>query len=514
MIPMPSTYQPYADVRRVDFGMSFGVVAPDAADQAEASATGAQYPASQIQQTHDRVEIASAPFASLEHNLWLLDGSCAVYPEDLSGIQTGYISEAISGDSEAYTSYPAISFDFDTPQDSYGLTLRFDSRLMYVYSRKIRATFYNSAGAQLAQSQYTITGSYVWIDTLVQDYSKVTIEFLESTLPHRRARLIELIFGIVTQYDRSTIVSADDQQSVDILSESLSSAQLTVTIDNSEKLYNMVNPSGIYEYLQDGQYVNYWYIIGGQTINAGVRYFYGAESDDAGLTATITFNDRMIFLDDVVYNGGESGVATLDTVVADILDVAGITTAPTYEDGIGMTVIRKCVPQGTSCREAIRMCAQAARCTCYIDANDSLHFVRPELKDEPDDELTRDRLAEEPTVGIGEWYNAVKITRTDSYEENAEEESYTLSAAQEGELVVTKEITNDLVNNLQTWAEWALPWIQRRTTFDITYRGNPAIEMCDTVQVYDAFGVNGDALVESHDIQFDGGLSATMTARR
>lgn len=36
----------------------------------------------------------------------------------------------------------------------------------------------------------------------------------------------------------------------------------------------------------------------------GVRYFYAAESDDGGLTATITFNDRMIFLDDVIFNGG------------------------------------------------------------------------------------------------------------------------------------------------------------------------------------------------------------------
>ena len=38
--------------------------------------------------------------------------------------------------------------------------------------------------------------------------------------------------------------------------------------------------------------------------------------------------------------------------------------------------------------------------------------------------------------------------------------------------------------------------------------------MGDTVQVYDAFGVNGTALVESHELEFDGGLDGTMKARR
>lgn len=35
MIPMPGSYQPYADWRKVDFGMSFGVIAVDAATLAK-----------------------------------------------------------------------------------------------------------------------------------------------------------------------------------------------------------------------------------------------------------------------------------------------------------------------------------------------------------------------------------------------------------------------------------------------------------------------------------------------
>ena len=59
MIPMPGSYQPYADWRKVDFGMRFGVIAVDAATLAEPSSS-AQYPTSQIEQTHDHIELTTA----------------------------------------------------------------------------------------------------------------------------------------------------------------------------------------------------------------------------------------------------------------------------------------------------------------------------------------------------------------------------------------------------------------------------------------------------------------------
>ena len=513
MIPVPSNYNAYSDIRTVDFSMSFGVIAVEAADMAVASSDTPQFEPSQIQQTHDRVEITGAPFATLEHNIWTLDGSMSIYPADLTGLQTGYVSEDFSNDSGSYATDPDITFTFEIPQDSYGLTFCFDNRIPYSWPREMTLTYYGEAGNQIQQVTLQPDGYNYWADVPVQNYSKLTVVFGESMVPHRRVRLVELTFGLTTRYGRTAIVSASDQQSIDVLSENLASAELTVTIDNSDKLYNLINPTGVYEYLQNGQYVNYWYSVNGITVNAGIRYFYSAESDDNGLTASITFNDRLIFLDDVMYNKGKDGSSTLSALVEDILITAGITTPPTFEpDAFG--TIRTCIPQNTSAREAIRMCAQAAMCSCYVDANDSLHFFKPKIKDTPDDQLTRDRISEEPTVSIGDRYNAVTVKRSNSYEENSKEESYTLSAAGTGEIVIEKEISNDLIVNLEQWAEWALPWIQRRTTFDIEYRGNPAIEMGDTVQVYDAFRVNGMAYVESYQLDFDGGLSGSLTARR
>lgn len=514
MIPMPETYQPYADVRRVDFGLSFGVVAVDAADLAVASTDTGQFPSSQLQQTHDRVELSSAAFATLEHNIWILDGSMTVYPEDLDNLQTGYLSEEYSGDNGNFQNPPKISFVFSIPQDSYGLTFRFDDQIPESWPRGLKVDFFNDTGELLFSGDLSVSSSYAWIETRVQGYSKIDITFLSTAVPRRRARLVEIIFGLVANYDRSRIARAAEKQSIDILSESLASSQLDITIDNADKLYNLINPTGVYEYLQNGQYVNYWYKIGGQILNAGVKYFYSAESDDGGLTASITFNDRLIFLENAVFNGGASGTWQLQEAVTEILSAAGVGSVPAFEDGLGSTIIRKCIPQETDCREALRLCTQAAMCVCCVNRNDTFYFFRPGFAAEPDDQLTRDRIEEEPKVVVGDRFNAVMVKRTDSYNEGSEEETYTLSAAEEGDIVLVKEISNDLINDMAAWAEWALPWILRRTYFDIDYRGNPALEIGDTVQVFDAFGVNGTAVIESHDLSFNGGLSGSIKARR
>ena len=128
MIQMSDNYTPYADARFVDFGMSFGVIAVDAAALASPSSS-AEYPTSQIEQTHDYIELTTDKYTTLEHNMWVLDGSMRLYPDDVSNLQTGWMSETISDDTGAYPTGVQLTFDFSESQDSYGLTFVFDQRI-------------------------------------------------------------------------------------------------------------------------------------------------------------------------------------------------------------------------------------------------------------------------------------------------------------------------------------------------------------------------------------------------
>ena len=73
--------------------------------------------------------------------MWVLDGTMQLYPDDLSNVQTGWISEDMSGEDRAYESGVHLTFEFSEPQDSDGLTFVFDQQMPEDIPAEIRVTF-------------------------------------------------------------------------------------------------------------------------------------------------------------------------------------------------------------------------------------------------------------------------------------------------------------------------------------------------------------------------------------
>lgn len=510
--PPAAVYNAYRDVRFVELGFVFGVVAPEAAATAQASSS-AQSPASQIDQTHDNIERVSAKYGTLEHNLFVLDGSFELYPDNLSTVQVGWQSADMSGADETFESNPWLEFVFDQNQDSFGFMLMFDDKLAGCYPAEVITTAYDAAGAVLStMTTYPDSWKHT-IEMPVQDYRRVRFEFVRTNVPFRRVRVCEAVFGIKYEYGADNTTSISVKQSVSPWAESLPSAEVTATIDNSGQLYNMINPAGLYGYLQDGQYMEYFAVVDGDRINMGRQYFTGASSEDGGLTAKITFNDWLYALDDIEYNDGESGMWTLSEAVATILTAARVSIETVFDDTLDSVVIRKCIPQNTSSREALRLCAQAAMCTCRIDRQNRLHFSRPEIGAAAD-EWTPDVQRQDAQIVVGQLYNVVKLTRRDEFIENAEDEIFTAKNVAEDDFERVKEVDNPLVSDGEAVAAWILGWAQRRVSYDVSYRGNPALCLLDTVQINDVYGVNGKAILTEHNFDYDGGLKSNATAIR
>ena len=245
----------------------------------------------------------------------------------------------------------------------------------------------------------------------------------------------------------------------------------------------------------------------------GRQYFTGASSEDGGLTAKITFNDWLYALDDIEYNDGKSGMWTLSEAVSAILTAAGVSIETVFDDALDSVVIRKCIPQNTSSREAVRLCAQAAMCTCYIDRENRLHFSRPEIGTAAD-EWTRDVQRQDAQIVVGQLYNVVQLTRRNEYVDDSEDEVFTAKNVAADDFERVKEINNPLVNDGAAVAAWILGWVQRRVSYDVPYRGNPALCLLDTVQINDVYGVNGKAILTEHNFDYDGGLKSDATAIR
>ena len=509
-----TAYEPYADVRRVDLSFSFGVVPPEAAELAQPTSV-AQSSVSQIVQTTDGVEQMGGKYTTLERNMWLLDGTMELYPANVAGVQTGWQNNEISSDDGTFTTTPWLEFEFSQDIDSYGFTLIFDNTMPGDIPAQVVTTTYDATGSQIG-TLTTTSDDYIHIVNLAsQNYRRVRFEFPKTAIPHRRIRVCGVRFGIIYDYGPQNIVDVTVRQSVDPICENLASSELDATIDNSEQLYNMINPSGLYAYLQDGQYMDWQITIGNETVKMGRQYFTTAESDDGGLTAQITFNDRLLIMDDMVFDDGSSGTWPLSTAVSAILEASGTGIQAVFDGATGNTLIRKCIPQNTKIREAIRLCAQAAMCTCYIDRNNDLHFAQPAAPESDAVEIwTQDVMHEDAQVKVGEYYNVVRLTSRDEFAEEPEDEVYTAQNVADGDFERIFEVDNPLVNSGQEVANWILSWVQRRVSYEVTTRGNPAIDLLDIVQINDVYGVNGTGVITELNYMYDGGLECDAVAVR
>ena len=510
MQQVSQNYAPYTDVRKVELSFVFGVVAPEAAALAQ-PASSAQSVVSQIGNTTDDVEEMSGKYTSLENNMFILDGTMELY--DTGDTQTGWQSADISQNDKAFSSEPWLQFTFSEPQDSYGFTLIFDNTQPDNYPSEIITTAYNAAGGVIGTVTTQPSGFLHVIDLAVQEYGSVKFEFVGTNIPGRRIRVCGVRFGINYSYDGSNIVSVSVRQSVSPWCESLPSAEVDATIDNTDQLYNMVNPTGLYAYLQDGQYMTWQIDVNGEAVDMGLAYFTSADSEDGSMTTKITFNDRLLVMDDMEYNGGTSGTWTLQAAIAAILSASGTGITATFEGSLGSTVIGKQIPQGTSIRESIRLCAQAAMCTCYMDRSNTLHFFTPSVGT-PSDEWTLDVQSEMPQIKVGKLYNTVILTVSDGYTEDAESQVFTAQNIAPGDFERAYEVSNPVVNDGNAVAQWILGWVERRVTYDAAMRGNPALDLLDTVQIDDAYSVNGNALITELNYTYDGGLDCDATAIR
>lgn len=503
-----STFDAYPDERRVDCTVTFGVVAPDAAETAQpTSSTGATV--SQLPQTHNGQSKTTAKYLTLEPDLYELDGSFELLPDDTTGVEIGFWSDVLSGADGAFASYPYVRYDFAANQKSYGFTLAFDSNLPSEYPSEIEVTTYSDASTVIETKTFYPDGWRYIVDMPTTAYKAVKVVFKKTNHPYRRVRLCEMTFGIIYEYDRTSISDVKYVHEIDPMAQALPAAELTATVDNTNKLYNMANPTGVYAYLQDGQTLDAAISIGGERVNMGKTYFTTAKSTDGAMTATITANDRMLLLDGFEYNSGVTGTWTLSDAVTAILAAANVSCAVIVPSDCNVT-IRKCIPQKTKCREALRMAAQAARCTCYFDRLDRLVFVRAVAATTAHDELTRDRMEDEAQIEISNTYNTVKLTVRDEYADT--ETVYTASDIGADDYERADEIANPLVNDGQAVADWLLSGYKNRLRYKVQSRGNPALESGDTVKIHDYYGVNNNALVTGQEFAFDGGLECEVTA--
>lgn len=503
MIPVSDSYNPFPQVRRVGFLATFKLVDLHANDNSTMSTSSAS-PVSRLDQVLDDIQVPSGRFASLEPNLWLLDGSMRCVDTDRTGEQVGWWSAWLSQQDRTFyaAAVPFVQFTFSAPVSSFGFTLNFDGESGEPPAEVVTRTY--SGETLLETKTDTCSGSTIIIEMPTESYDKVVFNFTKSSFPKRRVRLTECVFGIVKTYDSTNLSKASLSYEANPTAESLPSRQLNLTIDNSKREYNMRNPDSIYAYLQDGQEIRVRCSIGGELIDMGKFHFTSASAKDGGVTAALQANDRIYSLDDAAYSPGEHHGKTisLSVAVAEVLAGRGINCQ--YAPNLADRLVRLSPPKDSSIRDVIRLLAQAARCTAWIDRADNLRFEDLSVSAIAVQSYGFDDMYDADSISIRDKVGKVTInaTRVDTDSEGV---YYTYGDGEEG-----KTISNPCVEpgSGSAVAEWIFGHCQKRVKYKFRNRCDPAVEIGDTVSVADTFGDPGLALITGIDLAYNGGLSA------
>lgn len=311
-------------------------------------------------------------WATLEQDYWKLDGSFSIPPKVAeTGYQIGWWSDEISDANGDFSVPQELTITFDTTHSSIGITIDFD-RLAYEYAKDFDIIYYDDADNILHTENVTdnTDGRYILTQN-VSDYKKIKISITSTSNPLRRARIFEIDFGIIYTYGNTDIINMNMLEELEPTSGNLASNEFKFTLDNQSQLFNILNPTGIYSYLQRKQTIRpaigLYNDDAGFTeyVNLGVYYLQEWKDNSESLDVIFTARDVLQLLSESIYKTSVYGTQSLTDIIDDIMASAGITQ---YEvdsalDSINVTsFVYPCTH-----REALQTVAMAGNAVCYSD---------------------------------------------------------------------------------------------------------------------------------------------------
>ena len=365
---------------------------PDAYENASATDNG-HISISNVSQIVSEVDKNIVPYATLERNLWVLDGSRKVIPASNYG-DCGYISTAFSETSGVYSTIPIVSLEFPEVQYNMIQGVTIEWGVAYdEYATDFTVTAYNGDTVVNTKS---VTGnkdmmSVVYMD--IVNYDRIDITVYKWCLPYRRARISNVLPGVVMKYSKTDLFSFSHNQSVDPISAELPKSEVSFAIENVGDLYNFQNTDGLAKYLIERQEikVKYGYKLNNKVewIDGGTFYMSEWNAKQNGMTADFSARDLLEFMTGTYYYGlyRPEGVS-LYNLASEVLQDADL---PLNNDGSAKWVLDDSLkniytvaplPIDTHAN-CLQMIANAGGCVIYQNRKGTFHIkpVSYELSD-------------------------------------------------------------------------------------------------------------------------------------
>lgn len=440
-------------------------------------------------------------FATLEHNLWTLDGRFDLMPDEKPYGDTGYVAEAAE---------PVVTIHLPEVRNQAipGLSIQWSSAYGE-YATRYRITAYNGV-TPVATQEFENSDIQTTAIMAIAGYDSIAIEVLDWVMPHRRARMESVFLGAMQSYTKEQLVSFTHSQTADILSAELPKNSVTFSLNNATGIWNPENPTGNVQYLADRQEISvrYGYKLGNtiEWINAGTFWISEWNTPSNGLEASFTARDMIEFMDDI-YTGPRNGtlydIAMRALMQANIpATFAGTQRYYVSEDLRNTRVDFREDSTNYPISVILQMCANAGCCVMRQDRNG--------------------RLRIEP---MGQNYTGYSIGKFTSYSHPEYSMSKPLCAVNVNDgmgLTVasptgeTVAIDNGFIQSeliAKRVADWAASILQYRKVLRGEFRADPRLDVLDIISVESKYGANNAIVVTSIDYSYSGAFKGAFTGR-
>ena len=204
--------------------------------------------------------------ATLEENLWLLNGRFIVYQ---GNNVNGYISNSISDGNGDFSTNPTMTVQLSHPSDVEKFSVILNAAVPTGYPKNIKVHCYDSSDNLLG----TIVKNIEWqedtgetdeddqpiyqtklLDSLPSvnfDINKnsvdhLIIEYGSTRFRHRRIRVSTILFGTTVVLDQSKILNVDYTDKTSYVCDTLPSRIFKFDVNNYDSVYNVDNPNNGY----------------------------------------------------------------------------------------------------------------------------------------------------------------------------------------------------------------------------------------------------------------------------
>lgn len=440
-------------------------------------------------------------YATLENNLWSLDGSFDILPDGEPYGDTGYVAEA---------DYPMVTITFPSVRTQIvpGVTIVW-SETYGEYATRCRITALNGT-VIVASEEFTNNSVRSTFQFPISNYDRIYIEIIDWSVPDHRPRIERFYLGAMEVYTKSELVKYSHTQTVDLLSTELPKNQIVFSLDNSSDVWNPDNPVGNVRYLMDRQEVSvrYGYKLptGTEWIPAGTFWISEWDTPHNGLEATFTARDLLEFLD-IPYTGPKSG-SLYDIAIAALTQgnlPATETGEPRYiVDESLKSISTDFSSEDTSYTAAVilQMVANAGQCVLYQTRDGILRLVR------------FSRQLSDYKIGQDVSYTHPERVMTKPPQKiNVNDGLWIENIASTGEVI---SITNPLITqeeNAMHVGRWASAVLRSRNLIKGSFRSDPRLDALDIISVESKYNSDFTAAVTEITYEYNGAFRGQYVGR-